>query len=247
MKLPALRNSVPTSIDGMSVEDYIRNATRNLQNVAAAMPSSGNGGLTGGAVYLNFNGNTGAWTLNKEVVDPKSLGRILVPEQGLFEGMIEWANGSSLQKCHRPLRGVAYDEPMTDRLLKKPLSPGAYRTEGDGPKYMMGFIGAFYDDNATVVFEHSSGGGTKAVNALSTTALQAVAAFGELVHCVIELGSGSYEISKRTVFEPKLNVIGYVTDVRVREADVLTDKDIITRPTASRAKLQRQTKESPAI
>jgi hypothetical protein len=242
MLLPALRNSVPTSIEGMSIEDYIRNATRNLQNVAAAMPGSGSG--LAGAVYLNFNGNTGTWKLNKEIVDPKSLGRILVPEHGIYEGMIEWANGSALQKCQRPLRGVAYDEPMTERLLKKPLSPGAYT---DGPHYMMGFVGLFLDDGATVVFEHCSGGATKAINALSTAALQAVAAFGELVHPVIELGATSYDVANRTVHNPTLTVVGYVTDVRARETDVLSDKDIITRPTASRAKLTREKKEAPAL
>jgi hypothetical protein len=112
---------------------------------------------------------------------------------------------------------------------------------------MMGFVGVFWDDNATVAFEHNSGGATKAIDALATTAIQAVAAFGEIVHPVIELGSKSYENANRTVFNPTLTVIGYVTDVRVREADVLSDKDIITRPTASRAKLNRQIKEGPAI
>ena len=77
------------------------------------MPGSGSG--VTGAVYLGFNGNNGNWALNKEVVDPKSLGRILVPEHGLFEGMIEWANGSALQKFQRPLRGVIHAEPMTER------------------------------------------------------------------------------------------------------------------------------------
>ena len=229
----------------MSIEDYIRNATQNLRNVAAAMPGSGSG--IADAVYLGFNGNTGKWALNKEVVDPKSLGRILVPEHGFYEGMIEWANGSALQKCHRPLRGVIHAEPMTEALLKKPLSPGAYRQDTDGPKYMMGFAGLFFDDGTTVVFDHSSGGATKAINALSTTALQAVVAFGEVVHPVIELGVDSYDIANRTIYNPKLNVIGYVTDTRVREADNLSDSDIVTRPTASRAKLRRETKEPPAL
>ena len=244
MYLPALRNSVPASLDGMSIEDYIKNATRNLQNVAAAMPG---GGGVAGAVYLGFNGNTGAWKLNKEIVDPKSLGRILVPEHGMYEGMVEWANGSPLQKCQRPLRGVAYDEPMTERLLKKPLSPNAYRQDTDGPAYMMGFAGLFLDDGATVVFEHTSGGATKAINALSTAALQAVVAYGELVHPVIELGVYPYDIANRTVHNPLLVVVGYVTDKRAREADVLSDKDIITRPTASRAKLNREKREAPAL
>jgi hypothetical protein len=42
-------------------------------------------------------------------------------------------------------------------------------------------------------------------------------------------------------------VIGYVTDTRVREADNLSDSDIVTRPTPSRAKLRRETKEPPAL
>jgi hypothetical protein len=179
MHLPVLKNTAPASLDGMSLEDYIRNATHNLRNVAAALPGSGSG--VTGAVYLGFNGNTGKWTLNKETVDPKSLGRILVPEHGMYEGMIEWANGLPLQKCNRPLRGVTHTEPMTEALLKKPLSPGAYRQDTDGPKYMMGFAGLFFDDGTTVIFDHSSGGATKAINALSTTALQAVVAFGEMV------------------------------------------------------------------
>jgi hypothetical protein len=245
MHLPALKNTLPASLDGMSLEDYIRNATQNLRNVAVAMPGSGSG--IPGAVYLGFNGNTGKWTLNKEVVDPKSFGRILVPEHGLFEGMIEWANGSPLQKCQRPLRGVTHTEPMSEALLSKPLSPGAYRTDTDGPKYMMGFVGLFFDDGTTVVFDHSSGGATKAINALSTTGLQAVVAFGEIVHPVIELGVDSYDIANRTVYNPKLNVVGYVTDKKALEADTLSDADIITRPTASRTKLQRQAKEGPAL
>ena len=247
MLLPALRNSVPTSLDGMSLETYIRNGTANLRNVAAALPGGGSG--VADAVYLGFNGNTGNWTLAKEIVDPKSLGRILVPEHGLYEGMIEWANGSPLQKCQRPLRGVAYDEPMTERLLKKPLSPGAYRTDNDGPKYMLGFAGLFFDDGATVVFDSSSGGGKKAVNALATTAIQALTAFNELVHPVIELGSGSWELTarKKTVYEPRFTVIGYVTDKRALEVDTLSDSDIITRPTPSHAKLRRAAKEAPAI
>jgi hypothetical protein len=136
---------------------------------------------------------------------------------------------------------------MTERLLKKPLSPGAYRQDTDGPAYMMGFAGLFLDDGGTTVFEHTSGGATKAINALSTAALQAVAAFGEVVHPVIALGATSYDIANRTVHNPTFTVVGYVTDKRAREADVLSDKDIITRPTASRAKLRRETNEAPAL
>ena len=131
---------------------------------------------------------------------------------------------------------------------QKPLSPNAYKKETDGPSYMLGFVGFMLDDGATVVFEHSSMGAKKAVNALATAATQALAAFGELVHPVIELGSSSYENAHaRTIHDPKFNVIGYVTDKRALEADVIVDDDIITRPTASRAKLRRETKEAPAL
>ena len=136
---------------------------------------------------------------------------------------------------------------MTEALLPKPLSPGAYKKENDGPAYQLGFVGFMLDDGANVVFEHSSKGAKKAVNALATAATQALVAFGEIVHPVIELGSSSYENSYRTIYDPKLTVIGYVTDTRAREVNVLSDDDIITRPTASRAKLRRATKEAPAL
>jgi hypothetical protein len=244
MYLPALKNSVPASLDGQSVEDFIRNSTRNLQQVAAAMP--GGSGIAG-AVYLGFDGTTGVWKLNKEAVDPKSLGRILVPQHGLFEGYIEWANSSPLQKVQRQLLGVVHDEPMSELLLPKPLSPNAYKKDTDGPTLVLGFAGIMLDDGATVVFEHSSMGAKKGINALATTATQAIVAFGEIVHPVIELGSSSYENSYRTIYDPKFNVIGYVTDTRAREVNVISDEDIITRPTASRAKLRRETTEAPAI
>jgi hypothetical protein len=244
MQLPALRNTVPASlIDGQSIEDFIRNSTKNLQHVAAAMPGSG----VAGAICLSFDGSSGDWKLNREKVDPKSLGRILVPQHGLFEGYIEWANSSPLQKIQRQLLGVDYDEPMTQRLLKKPLSPNAYKKETDGPSYVLGFVGFMLDDGANVKFEHSSMGAKKAVNALATTATQALAAFGEIVHPVIELGSSSYENSYRTIYDPKLTVLGYVTDKRAREVNVVSDGDIIDRPTASRAKLRRETREPPAL
>ena len=241
MHLPALKNSIPASIDGQSIEDFIRNSTQNLERMSAA------GSGVAGAVYLGFNGNTGVWTLNKEAVDPKSLGRILVPQHGLFEGCVEWAASSPLQKVRRPLLGVHYDEPMSERLLPKPLSPHAYRKDTDGPSYALGFAGFMLDEGGNVVFEHSSGGAKKGVNALATTATQAIVAFGEIVHPVVELDSSSHEIDRRTVFEPKFNVIGYVTARRAREVDVISDDDIITRPTASRAKLRRETKEGPAL
>jgi hypothetical protein len=244
MFLPALKNSVPASlIDGQSIEDFIRNSTQNLQRMAAAMPGSG----IAGVVYLGFDGTKGTWKLNREVVDAKSLGRILVPQHGLFEGCIEWANSSPLQKIQRQLLGIHYDEPMSEHLLQKPLSPNAYKKETDGPALTLGFVGYMLDDGANIMFEHSSMGAKKAINALATAATQALAAFGEIVHPVIELGSSSYENSYRTIYDPKLNVVGYVTDARAREVNVLSDEDIITRPTASAARLRRETKEAPAL
>jgi hypothetical protein len=244
MQLPALKNAVPASLtDGQSIEDFIRNSTQNLQRMSAAMPGSG----VAGAVYLGFDGTSGVWKLNREPVDVKTIGRILVPQHGLFEGFIEWANSSPLQKVQRQLLGVHHDEPMSERLLPKPLSPNAYRKESDGPSATLGFVGFMLDDGASVIFEHSSMGGKKAVNLLATTATQAITAFGEIVHPVLELASGSYENSYRTIFDPKLNVIGYVTDKRARETDTIADGDIVTRPTASRAKLRRAASEAPAI
>jgi hypothetical protein len=245
MKLPALKNATALSlIDGQSIEDYIRNSTKALQRMSAAMPGSG----VAGAVYLGFDGTTGRYKLNKEPVDPKSLGRILVPQHGLFEGCIEWANSSPLQKIQRQLLGVHYDEPMSEKLLGKPLSPNAYKKETDGPTLTFGFVGYMLDDGANVMFEHSSMGATKAVNALATNATQAIVAFDELVHPVIELDLGSYENSYRTIYDPKFIVVGYVTDKRAREADVVSDGDIITRPpAASKAKLGRAKTEAPAL
>jgi hypothetical protein len=245
MQLPALKNTVPASlIDGMSIEDFIKNSTTNLQRI----PTGGGGGTgIAGAVYLGFDGTTGRWKLNREVVEADDVGRILVPQHGLFEGYIEWANSSPLQKVQRPLLGVQHAEPMSERLLPKPLSPGAYKKETDGPSYQLGFVGFMLDDGGTVVFEHSSMGAKKAINALATTATQAIVAFGEIVHPVIELGSGSYENSYRTIHDPKFKVIGYVTDKRAREVTTIADSDIITRPTASKAKLRRGGSEAPAI
>jgi hypothetical protein len=246
MLLPVLKNSpTPASLNGQSIEDFIRNSTQNLQRTTAAI---GGGSGVAGAVYLGFDGTKGVWKLNKEVIDPKDVGRILVPQHGLFESMIEWANGSPLQKVPpRQLLGIHHDEEMSERMFKKPLSPNAYKKENDGPKATLGFVGYLLDDAANVVFEHSSLGATKAVSALATAATQALVAFGELVHPVIELGSSSYENSYRTIYDPKLTVIGYVTDQRVREVNVISDADIITRPTPSRAKLSRSKGESPAL
>ena len=152
-----------------------------------------------------------------------------------------------MQKIQRQLLGVHYDEPMSERLLLKPLSPNAYKKETDGPSLTLGFVGYMLDDSTTVMFEHSSMGAKKAVNALATTATQALIAFGEIVHPVIELGSHPYDNSYRTIYNPELNVVGYVTDKRAREVNVLSDDDIVTRPMASRGRLRRETKEAPAL
>jgi hypothetical protein len=243
MLLPALKNSVPASLNGQSIEDFIRNSTANLQRTAAA---TGGSGLSG-ASYLGFNGNTGQWKLNKEEIDPKSLGRILVPQHGLFEGCIEWANKSPLQKIQRQLLGVEHKEPMSEKLLPKPLSPNAYRKDTDGPTLVLGFVGAMLDDGTVVMFEHNSGGAKKAVNALATLATQALVAFGEMVHPVIELSVSSYDNDGHTTYEPKLSVVGYATDQRAKENNAISDEDIITRPTASQARLRREAGEAPAI
>jgi hypothetical protein len=244
MQLPALKNAIPASlVDGMTVEEFIRNSTQNLQRAASA--SGGNGG--GVSAYRGFDGHTGHWKLNREPVTPEDVGRLLIPQNAMYEGCIEWANGTPLQKVQRQLLGVHYDAPMSEQLLPKPLSPGAYKKTYDGPTLTMGFIGFMLDDGSTVGFEHSSNGGKKAVNALGTAATQALVAFGELVHPVVELGSGSYEATHGTVYDPKFKVIGYVTDKRAREADVIADADIITRPTASKAKQRRTASEAPAI
>jgi hypothetical protein len=246
MQLPALKNSTSLSSinGGMSIEEFIRNSTQNLQRAAASLPG---GGATG-TIFLNFDGNSGIWKLNKEVVTPESLGRILVPQHSIFEIMKEWLNGSVLQKSPpRQLLGVKHDEEMTEAMLPKPLSSHAYKTERDGPSHMFGFIGFLLDDASNITFEHSSGGGKKAVNVLATNATQAVAVFGEMVHLVVGISTSSYEVAKRTIFEPHFPVIGYVTDKRAREVDVIADSDIITRPTASLAKLRREKQEAPAI
>jgi hypothetical protein len=245
MLLPALKGSSANILANsqMSIEDFIRNSTQNLQRLSAEVP--GGGGQ--GALYLNFNGLSGAWSLNKEEVDPKAVGRILIPAYSLYEGMVEWAGGQPLQKVIRQLLGVKYDEPMSEKLFTKPPSPGAYRKDTDGPKFMCGFLGIMLDEGGKIAFEHSSGGGKKAIEALATTIVQAIVAFNEPVHPVITLGSNSYENSFRTIFNPHLNVVGFLTNARTQEAANITDRDIITRPMASKAKVTRQAAEAPAL
>jgi hypothetical protein len=228
----------------MTLADFIRNSTQNLQRMSEAMPSSG----VSGAAYLNFNGKTGVWQLSKEAAEPKSLGHLLVPQYGIYERMIEWAGARPLQKTPpRQLLGVHYDEPLSERMFKNPLSPHLYKKDNDGPTHTYGFLGVMLDDNANVVFEHSSNGAKKAFNVLATSATQALAAFGEIVHPVIGLDTGSWTGANGTIYEPKFVNIGYVTDKRVQEADAITNSDIITRPTPSRAKLRREASEGPAL
>ena len=159
------------------------------------------------------------WKLNREPVEAEDPRPHLGAANGLFEGYIEWANSSPLQKMQRQLLGVHHDEPMSERLLPKPLSPNAYRKESDGPSYSLASSPTCSTTPLRSYSSHSSMGARKAISALATTATQAIAAFGEIVHPVIELGSSSYENSYRTILDPKLNVIGYVTDKRARETD----------------------------
>jgi hypothetical protein len=232
------------SIDNSSIEDIIRASTKALQQMSATMTGSG----VSGGTYLSFNGKTGIWALAKEEVEPESLGRIVVPYHGLYELMIEWAGGRPLQKTRpRQLLGIDYDEPLTEGMLTKPLSPHLYKKDGDGPKHTYGFVGFMVDDGTNVIFEHGSNGAKKAFNTLATTATQALVAFGEMVHPVITLGVGSWDGDYGTIYEPKFIGTGFITDTRVKEVDVISDKDIMTRPTASRAKQRRVTKEAPAI
>ena len=58
-----------------------------------------------------------------------------------------------------------------------------------------------------------------------------MAAFGEIVHPVVELGVSSYVNSLgKTVFDPQFNVVGYITDKRAKEVEMLSDEDIVTQP-----------------
>ena len=137
---------------------------------------------------------------------------------------------------------------MSERLLPKPLSPNAYKKETDGPNYMLGFVGLFLDDGATVVFEHSSMGAKKAVNALATAATQALVAFGEIVHPVIELG-----------IQLVRELLAGRSTTRSSTWSAMSPTSGHGRPTsspmttsspgrsASRAKLRREAKEAPAL
>ena len=192
MQLPALKNCRSCLARRQSIEDYIRNSTQNLQHVAAAMPGSGSG-ITG-AVYLGFNGNTGNWKLNKEVVDPKSLGRILVPQHGLFEGMIEWANGSPLQKM--PAAAARRSPRRADvgaRCCRSRCRPAPTGRTPTARRYMLGFVGFMLRRRRHRGVRALLGGRHKSSQRPGDNCPQALVAFGEIVHPVIELGSSSYE------------------------------------------------------
>ena len=191
MQLPALKNAVPASlIDGQSIEDFIRNSTQNLQRMAAAMPRQRHRRRRVSRLRRHqrqVEAQQGGGRPEKSRPHPGAAAR---PVRGLHRvGQLD-------RRCRRS-SGSCSAFTTTSRcpsaLLPKPLSPNAYKKETDGPTYMLGFVGFILDDGATVVFEHSSMGAKKAVNALATAATQALAAFGEIVHPVIELGSSSYE------------------------------------------------------
>ena len=234
-----LKGASPVLIEGQTVEDFIKNSVPNLQRNITVLPGDNQSGTS----FLHFDGNTGDWKLNKEPVDAASLGRIIIPPDAIFEGMVEWANQRPLQKTHRPLLGVEHKEPMSEHLLPRPLSPAAYRQQSDGPRYVLGFTGKMMDDGTKLQFEHSSRGATQAVNTLARLVTQAMAAFGEIVHPVIELGVSSYvNYLGKTVFDPQFNVVGYITDKRAKEVEMLSDEDIVTQPsTVSRARPHRST------
>ena len=90
------------------------------------------------------------------------------------------------------------------------------------------------DDGTKLLFEHSSRGAIQAVNTLAMLVTQAMAAFREVVHPVIELGASSYvNYLGKTVFDPQFNVVGYIADRRAKEVDMLSDEDIVTQPSTA--------------
>src|SRR4051812_30940665 len=227
-----MKNASPVLIEGQSVQDFIKNSIQNMQRNTSALNNQI------GASFLHFDGNTGNWKLNKELVEAASLGRIIIQPDAIFEGMVEWANQRPLQKTQRPLLGIEHQEPMSEHLLPRPLSPTAYRQHSDGPRYVLGFTGRMMDDGTKLQFEHSSMGATQAINTLATLVTQAMAAFGEIVNPVIELGVSSYvNYLGKTVFDPQFNVVGYIADRRLKEVEMPSDEDIVTQPsTVSRAR-----------
>ena len=112
-----LKSASPVLIEGRTVEDFIKNSVHNLQRNITVLPGDNQSGTS----FLRFDGNTGSWKLNREPVEAASLGRIIIPPDAIFEGMVEWANQRPLQKTHRPLLGVEHKEPMSEHLLPRPL------------------------------------------------------------------------------------------------------------------------------
>ena len=245
MQLPALKNAVPASlIDGQSIEDFIRNSTQNLQRMCRRDARQRRRRCRVSRLRRHqrqMEAQQGGGRSEKSRPHPGAAAR---PVRGLHR---VGQRAAAAEDPAAAARRYTTTSRCPRRCCRSRCRPDAYRKETDGPKYMLGFVGFILDDGANVVFEHSSGGAKKAVNALATTATQAVVAFGEIVHPVIELGSDSYSNADRTIYDPKFNVVGYVTDKRAREVDALSEDDIITRPIASRAKLRRQAKEAPAL
>ena len=244
MLLPALKNSVPASLDGQSIEDFIRNSTQNLQHMAAAMPGSG----VAGAVYLGFDGTTGTWKLNKEVVDPKSLGRILVPQHGLFEGCIEWANvvaaaedpaAAARRSLRRAdVRAVAAEAAVAQRLQEGHRRPDlharlrrlhARRRRQRGVRALL--------DGRQEGDQRPGDGCHPGGRRLRRDRPPGDRARLQLVR-ESPTGRSTTRSSTWSATSP--------TSGHGRPTSSPTS-DIITRPTASRARLRRETKEAPAL
>ena len=140
MQLPALKNTVPASlIDGMSIEDFIRNSTTNLQRIP-----------TGGARRDRHRRRRVSWVSTARPASGSSTGSRSRRKTSAASWCRSTAcsraisNGPTRRRCRRSsgqLLGVQHDEPMSERLLPKPLSPGAYKKETDGPSYQLGFVG----------------------------------------------------------------------------------------------------------
>ena len=129
--------------------------------------------------FLDFDGTAGKWKLNKEPVDAKSLGRVLI--RGLaflrVHRMGEWltATEDSGDRCSaRPMTSK-----MSERLLPKPLSPGAYRKDTDGPTLVYGFFGILIDDGVHVVLEKTRWAPQRRSTLSRPRLTQAMVAFGE--------------------------------------------------------------------
>ena len=239
MQLPGLRNTVQPA--GQDITAFIKASTANLQRTVVGNSQAGS------ITYLGFDGTTGAWKLNRDPIEPDDVGKVVINSRGLFEGIIEWCNGSPLQKFSRPLLGVQHDEPVSEKMLPKPMSPQIYRTDRDGPTNVLGFLAKSLDDGTDLMFESGSMGGTKAVDAVAQQVLQGAAAFGELVHPVVVLAVTSYDGAYRTIFNPIFKVVGFIPDSRLGNEVPVTDKDVLVRPQASLSRQRREKGEAPAL